>query len=365
MTPRARSLILTFALATLAAARADVVTLKNGRTIEGVVQEDGDSLVVVRRLGAVRVPREDVASVEVRETPEQELARRVLALQPGDHAAALDLGRFCVAHEFTDEARSLARHVQREAPATDGLAGLWDALDFHRIDGEWVAPEVYYPANGWEKVAGRWTPPEEVRVLRASRARRDAERALDLARAGASRVERASLDAERALERARGDVDRLEASGPALEAARVAADAELRAREQDLRYAEDAAREARLRYDGWIVVPRGADDCDWETRRVLLWSGYSRRDRDVDAARRARDAALARMQQVAADAVRLPERLAAARADLRRVEVDTAATTDALAAARLALTEAEDHRAEVELELALAKAARDLARQGR
>jgi hypothetical protein len=362
----ARSLALALALAAFApAARADVVKLKDGRTIEGVVEQDGDSLVVVRRLGAVRVPREDVASVEVRETPEQELARRVLALQPGDHAAALDLARFCANHEFTDEARSLARHVQREAPAIDGLAALWDALDFHQVDGEWVAPEVYYPANGWEKLSGRWTPPEEVRVFRASRGRRDAERALEVARADAARVERGSRDAERGLERARLEVDNLEAAGPALEAARVAADAALRAREADLRYAEDAAREARLRYDGWVVLQRGADDCAWETRRVLLWSGYSRCDRDVDAARRARDAALAHMQQVAADAVRLPERLAAARGDLRRAEADHAAAADALAAARLALTEAEDYRAEVELELSLAKAARDLARQGR
>lgn len=348
-------------LVALTPARADVVFLEDGGTIEGVVVEEGDTLVVIRRLGAVRVPRADVLRVEERETAEQELARRTLALQPGDHAAALDLGRFCAAQGFVEEARALAAHVQREAPGFDGLAGLWLALDFHLVDGAWVAPEVYYPANGWEKLAGRWAPPEEVRVVRASRARRDAERALEGARGELARAERGAVGADGGLERARAEATRLEAGAPALEAARGAAEAELRAREADLRYAEDAAREARLRYDGWAVVVRPGD-CNWETQRLLLWNAYSRVDRDVDRARRGRDAALQRVQQVAVEAARLPERLARARTALLRAEADQAAAADALRAASAALAEAEDHRAEVELELALARAARDLNR---
>jgi hypothetical protein len=358
------ALLALVALAAVVPARADLVVLKDGRTIEGVVNEDGDSLVVIRRLGAIRVPREDVARVEVRETAEQELARRTLALQPGDLAAAVDLGRFCVAQGFTEEARALAAHVQREGPGFAGLAELWLALDHHLVDGAWVAPEVYYPANGWERLNGRWAPPEEVRVVRASRGRRDAERALEAARAELARAERRAGDADQGMARVRVQVDQLEVSGPALEAARVAADAELRTREADLRYAEDAAREARLRYDGWVVVVRPAD-CGWETQRVLLWNTYSRCDRDVDRARRERDAALQRVQQVAQEAARLPQRLADARAGLRRAEADQVAAADALRAARDALTRCEELRADAELELALAKAARDVVQQKR
>lgn len=342
-------------------ARADVVTLVDGRTIEGVVQDEGDAIVVARRLGALRIPRADVAHIELREMPEQELARRTLALQPGDHAAALSLGQFCAAQGFDDEARALAQHLQATAPGLPGLVELWLALDFHLVDGAWQAPEVFYPRHGWEKLNGRWTPPEEVRVVRAARARRDAERALEAARAAAAKADRAADEAERALERARVEVERLDAHAPAVDAARAAADAELRAREQDLRRAEDFAREARLRYDRWVLVPA----CDgWETQRLLLWSAYSRHDRDVDQARRARDAALQRVQQVAAEAARLPERVAAARGVLRRAEAAQAAAADRARAARASLTAAEDHRAEVELEQALARAARAAA-QGR
>lgn len=358
---RAAATLVLVALAALAPARADVVHLKDGRTIEGVVSDEGSTLVVVRRLGAIRIAREDVLRVEVRETPEQELARRTLALQPGDHAEALDLARFCVDQGFTEEARALAAHLQREAPGYAGLAELWAALDFHLVDGAWVAPEVYYPQNGWERVNGRWSPPEEVRVVRAARARRDAERALEGARADLARAERRAVAADGAVERARAEVTRLEAGEAALEAARGAAEAELRAREADLRYAEEAAREARLRYDGWLVVVRPGDR-SWETQRVLLWSAYSRCDRDVDRARRARDAALQRVQQVADEAARLPVRLADAQAALRRAEADQTAAADAVRAARDALTKAEELRDDAELELALAKAARDVAK---
>lgn len=361
---RAVLLAAALTLATLSPARADVVVLKDGRTIEGVVTEEGETLVVIRRLGAIRVARADVVRVEAKELPEQELARRTLALQRGDHAAALDLARFCVDQGFTEEARALATHVQREAPGVEGLAGVWLALDHHLVEGVWVAPEIYYPQNGWERLNGRWAPPEEVRLVRASRGRREAERALESARVDVRNAEDAARRAASTLEVRQGEVARLEASGPILEAARSAAEAELRTREADLRYAEDAAREARRRYDGWVVVVR-PDDCGWETQRVFLWNTYSRCDRDVDRARRIRDEALQKVQQVAVDAARVPERLVAARGELRRAEADLTAKTDALRAAREALEKAEELRADAELELALAKAAREVMQEGR
>lgn len=332
------ALLALVALAAVTPVRADVVVLKDGRQIEGVVTDEGESLVVIRRLGAVRVAREDVLRVEVRETPEQELARRTLALQPGDHAAALDLGRFCVAQGFSEEARALAAHVQREAPGFDGLAALWLALDFHLVEGAWVAPEVYYPANGWERLNGRWAPPEEVRVVRASRGRRDAERALEAARSELARAERRSTQVEAGLDRARADVDRLEAAGPAIEAAR-----------------------------GRPALRRGHRARGAPALRRLGRRRAAGRLRLGDAARAPVEHLLALRRRRRPRAPR-PRRGAAAGAagrGRRRAEVDLAAAADGLRAARDALEAAEEHRADAELELALAKAAREVMQQGR
>lgn len=357
-----RALLVALAL-TLPAARADLVVLKDGREVEGVVEEQGDTIVIARRLGALRVPREDVVRIERREAPEQELARRVLALKPGDHAAALALGQFCLAHGFEEEARALAAHVQAQAPLTDGLQELWLGLDHHLVDGAWVAPEVYYPARGWERVQGRWTPPEEVRVLRASRAKRDAERAIDAARAALAHAERADAAAGEAQVAAEAETARVERHGQTLDLLLRRAEDELRLREDDVRFAEEAALDARRRHDGWVVVLHRGDR-GWETQRALLLGACARCDRELERARRAREAALGAARELSHEVARIPERLEAAHVDLRRANGAADAARAALAAARTALAAAEAHLGRVEQELTDARAAREAARRG-
>jgi hypothetical protein len=62
--------LVTILIAVLAAAaRGDVVHLKEGGALEGTVTEDGDAVVVELGAGTVRIPRELVASIESKPLP--------------------------------------------------------------------------------------------------------------------------------------------------------------------------------------------------------------------------------------------------------------------------------------------------------
>lgn len=291
-------------------ARADVVFLKDGRTIEGVVASaEGKSVVVSRALGAVEIPRDQVDRIERRETPEQELARRTSSLTPGDHDAALSLLRFCLSNGFDAEARTLATQLQRERPGIAGLAAAWAELDFHVVDGEWVAPEVYYPARGYERVNGRWLAPEHARLRRASRGREDARETAAAAKSAFERANNSADVADLQVEWARTAVERLERNGPALEESARSAAVELRARQDDVRVAEIAA----LAGDGSLGL-------------------------DPSSARWELDAAVVRLRAITAELGRLPAALADARSYLRRAE----------AAARVARLRATEERAQLD-----------------
>lgn len=87
--PARTSLALALLAAGAGLARADVVHLSNGRTIEGrVVEEDTSRVVVKTPAGRVTIPRRDVACVE-REAEARTLLREArLARAAGDRAAA-------------------------------------------------------------------------------------------------------------------------------------------------------------------------------------------------------------------------------------------------------------------------------------
>ncbi|MCO5171675.1 MAG: hypothetical protein M9894_35680 [Planctomycetes bacterium] len=224
----------------------------------------------------------------------------------------------------------------------------------------WQAPEVYYPRHGWEKLSGRWTPPEEVRVVRAARARRDAERALEAARAAAARADKAAEEGERALEQARVEVERFEAHAPAVEAARAAADAELRAR------AGPAPRRGLRARGAPALRPLGAparvrrvgDAAPAPVERLLPATTVTSTGPAAPA--RPPSAACSRSRRTPRACPSAWPRRAAPCAG-PRPRRPPPPTAPAPPARR---TEAEDHRAEVEREQALARAARAAA-QGR
>lgn len=223
--PRAAALtIVALGLAHAAPARADEVRLRDGRVIEGSVLDDGDHLLIRRRLGEVRVPKADVTSV--RETDDDfrrlERLRRELAQGNADEryrfaAACRDLG-------FEDEARRAFLGVLRLDADHPGARA---ALGFVRHEGRWVTLADKHRAEGLVEHRGAWvTPAQKAELEREALARTEAERrAREEALAAREEERRAAREAERDARRERIRAYELElARARARERARAEAD---------------------------------------------------------------------------------------------------------------------------------------------
>jgi len=118
-----RRLLLILPLA-LASARADVVRLKNGRTIEGKIIEENEQEVKLHTGSAqMTVSRSQIASIEHREAPLEAYARRAAELAEDDATGHFELAEFCLKHRLFSQALDELRRVLAIEPEHKVAAG--------------------------------------------------------------------------------------------------------------------------------------------------------------------------------------------------------------------------------------------------
>lgn len=115
-------------------AAADRVTLVDGRTLNGNVTIDGDTVQIEMEYGVVRIPRAEVQSIESRDTPEVELAKKVAQAPPENAPALAEIARWAGQSGLLRQAEELYGKAIKIDPNN---AAARAALDFVRMDGEW------------------------------------------------------------------------------------------------------------------------------------------------------------------------------------------------------------------------------------
>ena len=101
---------------------ADEIELKTGGRLEGKIVSENDEEVKLRTSGGavVTVKRSEIERIEYKETPEEEIERRLAALDPDDAAGRIALGDEAVRRRLND----LAVRIYREAGAREKLVAL-------------------------------------------------------------------------------------------------------------------------------------------------------------------------------------------------------------------------------------------------
>ncbi len=128
----ARALLLSFLIG--AAASADVLVLRDGRTFEGIVSVGEDNVEIKLDYGDLRFARSEVLRIEFRQTPRSRLAE-MLAETPDDNADALfGVAQWAAENELTAEADDLYEQVVSIEP---DHAAARAALEHVKIDGQW------------------------------------------------------------------------------------------------------------------------------------------------------------------------------------------------------------------------------------
>ena len=174
---------------------ADVVHLKNGRTLEGeILSEAGTKVLLKTRFGEVTIEKADIASIDRRPTPLAEYESRRKALATDDAEGHYELALFCREKGLRSKEKELYEIVLRlddqhpganEAVGNVEYGGRWmtpaecDRLAASDADaemrarglvkhgGEWVTPEDKEKLDqGLVKYDGKWMTPDEVQIAK-------------------------------------------------------------------------------------------------------------------------------------------------------------------------------------------------------
>jgi hypothetical protein len=168
-----------------APARADVLELRDGRLVEGLVFQQGESYVVRSRFGVVEIPAGEVKSRTVCRPLDEQIRERLDALAPDDAENRAVLARWLVDLGREDEGRAMAEAVLELDPESALAHGV---LGHVRHQGVWRTPDEAKRAEGLEKHGDRWYSRAEWENLAAAE-RREAEEAEAAAQAAAFRSE--------------------------------------------------------------------------------------------------------------------------------------------------------------------------------
>ncbi|MCZ7649306.1 MAG: hypothetical protein M5U26_29290 [Planctomycetota bacterium] len=215
-------------------ARADIVILKNGKSLEGRVVEDGDAVVVHLSFGTVRIARDRIEKIVAKKTPLDEYHERAAALDvrfgpeaAGAEAGAMwfELAGWCGQRELPRQREEALKRVIALDPGHEAAR---EALGYVRVGERWVSGDERQEALGLVRYNGQWVTPEardeaerraedarrkdlvgriqeaDLRLKQAQAEKTEAERALLDTKARQDEQERRRLDAEwAALERER------------------------------------------------------------------------------------------------------------------------------------------------------------------
>lgn len=191
-------------------AHADVVVLKGGRRVSGVVAEKTARVVVLEvGPGRMAIPLEQVERIETGQSALAEYRARAAGLSAGDANGWAGLGHWARGAELLTQSRAAFESALAIDPSN---ASAHTGLGHVLTSGAWLSEAEAYRARGYVRFDGRWvTPSERLEALqeRAEQARDDAARRAAEARArdAEARAEAAEAAARRAAEVARANAD--------------------------------------------------------------------------------------------------------------------------------------------------------------
>ena len=193
---------LVLAIATIA--NADVLHLRKGGRLEGIVtQETATAITMDIGMGHVSIARSSIVRIERKDSALAEYRSRLAHIAVGDVLAYADLARFAAEANLRGEARTMWARVASLDP-TNVEAHL--ALGHVMVDGRYADETESYRARGFVYFDGRWmTPAEQGSLLREREQRIADERRVGESRRAVREAEDRARRAEAEAARARAD----------------------------------------------------------------------------------------------------------------------------------------------------------------
>ncbi|MGH7162268.1 MAG: hypothetical protein ACREID_02195 [Planctomycetota bacterium] len=147
-----------------ASAAADVVLLKDGRTISGRVLNEEGKIIVVDRDRKYAVKRSDVERIDPGASFMDEYEARLEKLPAEDAEAIFEFGRWLEENDWASRAR---RAFEEVLELDADHRGARRALGYSLFEGEWVSAEELNLRKGLVEFEGTWYTPHDLAELKA------------------------------------------------------------------------------------------------------------------------------------------------------------------------------------------------------
>lgn len=197
MTVRVMLIIAVFAAVVATAAWADVVHLKSGGRLEGVVKVEGDTLTITNRFGSTSVPVSAVELVEKAPTILEKYEKLASKADANNVAAQRRLAEFCRENHLRARERYHLLLILRLRP--DNIEAR-SRLGFVMHKGKWHTKADEMFDRGLTRFRGQWVTPEAKQATLAAERERRRELAAKRRR---EREERLAMLRAKKLARAR------------------------------------------------------------------------------------------------------------------------------------------------------------------
>lgn len=158
--------LLVFCILIPRAARADIVHLKNGRAMEGMILEESPEQVVLRLpFGEIGFPRASVLRIDRGTSTFEEYLNLRLELQRQDGTASewLELARWAEQEGLDHSAREATLVAARLDPGLSGLVPAMTALGYEYEENlaVWLPYDEIMRRRGYVLSNGRWLSPSQ------------------------------------------------------------------------------------------------------------------------------------------------------------------------------------------------------------
>lgn len=160
------TLILCLWVALAAPAAADVLELKDGRVVEGVVQLRKADALVLSRFGTASIPRDQIVRHVKGPSVDAQVRDHLKTLDKDDAEGRMRLADWLKQLGRPSEAEALAREVLDRDPEHRAAHML---LGHERFRGRWMTPDEAQRARGLEKHGAQWYTPDEWKLVDPAR----------------------------------------------------------------------------------------------------------------------------------------------------------------------------------------------------
>lgn len=157
------------------ALRADEVVLRDGKVVEGKVQDLGDEVRLTRGGNTITYPKAMVREIRYGPTREEQYEARRREIDPRSLEQVLELARWCEGIGLKAEAK---REFEAAITIDPDCEEARRALGYRRVGDRWMTEEEEMRARGLVRYRGRWVTPEEKEIEEEMEKIRKEEQAL-------------------------------------------------------------------------------------------------------------------------------------------------------------------------------------------